>query len=372
MGNTCSSPSIKGRDSNLELYRIVCMLMIVAHHFVVNSGLNSPDGSITSHPDEPNSLFLLMWGMWGKTGINCFLLITGYYMCTSKITLRKFFKLLFQIYLYKMVIFLIFLAGGYETLSMVRVTKLLMPFWGFNSNFTSCFIGFYLLIPFLTVLVQNLKKRQHLSLVFLALLYYTLLGSIPKFDVKFNYITWFSILFLLASYMRLYPQRIFDKSRLWAWMTVSCVILAMGSVVFMQHYRMDRAFFFVSDSNRILAVAIAVSSFLWFKNMKMKQSKIINAIGGSTFGVLLIHANSDAMRTWLWKDTLDCVGHYNLSLLNLMLFSVGGVILIFLLCNVIDQARIHLIEKPVLSWMDKKVFNKNLPFQEKTNKYLYG
>lgn len=29
------------RASNLELYRIICMLMIVAHHYVVNSGLTS-------------------------------------------------------------------------------------------------------------------------------------------------------------------------------------------------------------------------------------------------------------------------------------------------------------------------------------------
>ena len=31
--------AIKHRSSNLELYRIVCMLLIVAHHCVVNSGL---------------------------------------------------------------------------------------------------------------------------------------------------------------------------------------------------------------------------------------------------------------------------------------------------------------------------------------------
>lgn len=29
----------KERNSNLELYRIVTMLLIVAHHYVVNSGL---------------------------------------------------------------------------------------------------------------------------------------------------------------------------------------------------------------------------------------------------------------------------------------------------------------------------------------------
>ena len=29
----------KERNSNLELYRVVVMLLIVAHHYVVNSGL---------------------------------------------------------------------------------------------------------------------------------------------------------------------------------------------------------------------------------------------------------------------------------------------------------------------------------------------
>ena len=34
-----SSPIKKNRNSNLELYRIIVMLLIVAHHSVVNSGI---------------------------------------------------------------------------------------------------------------------------------------------------------------------------------------------------------------------------------------------------------------------------------------------------------------------------------------------
>ena len=32
---------MKTRDSNLELYRIIMMLLIVAHHYVINSGLDA-------------------------------------------------------------------------------------------------------------------------------------------------------------------------------------------------------------------------------------------------------------------------------------------------------------------------------------------
>ena len=212
----------------------------------------------------------------------------------------------------------------------------------------------------------------------LLLLYYTILGSIPKFDVQFNYITWFSVLFIIASYIRLYPQRVYEKSIIWKWTFIFCVMLALGSVVVIQHLstthsiKADKLFFFVSDSNKILAVIIAISSFLWFMNIKMKYHKYINAFGGSTFGVLLIHANSDAMRTWLWKETMDCVGHYNLHILNLVLFCIGGVLIVFIVCNLIDQVRIQIIEKPILSWLDKNVFNKTNTVIEKTDKYLYG
>lgn len=114
--------------------------------------------------------------------------------------------------------------------------------------------------------------------------------------------------------------------------------------------------FFVSDSNKFFAVAISVCSFLWFKNMNIKYSKIINAFGAATFGVLLIHANSDAMRTWLWKDTIDVVGHYStMNTGSLALYSVGVVLAIFIICNLIDQLRIATMEKWFLDLFDKKV-----------------
>lgn len=35
--------------------------------------------------------------MWRWTGIDCFVLITGYFMCKSHITLRKYLKLLLEV-----------------------------------------------------------------------------------------------------------------------------------------------------------------------------------------------------------------------------------------------------------------------------------
>lgn len=68
---------LMGRDSNLELFRILSMLVIVAHHYVVNSGLLECIDAQTKL--QLKDYFSLLFGWGGKTGINCFVLITGYF-----------------------------------------------------------------------------------------------------------------------------------------------------------------------------------------------------------------------------------------------------------------------------------------------------
>lgn len=116
--------------------------------------------------------------------------------------------------------------------------------------------------------------------------------------------------------------------------------------------------FLASDSNKIMAVAIAVSSFLLFKNMELKYNKLINMVGTSTFGVLLIHTNSTAMREWLWKDTVDSVGYYGLLTFQIALCFRDCIILIFTAFTFLNIMHIKIIEEPCFGWFDKKYNNK--------------
>ena len=96
---------------------------------------------------------------------------------------------------------------------------------------------------------------------------------------------------------------------------------------------------------------VAVSSFLYFKNLKISYNKLINTFASSVFGVLMIHANSDLMRQWLWKDILKNVEVYqsDLWLIHALLSTVG----IFVVCSLLDMLRIHFIEKPVFKMIEK-------------------
>ena len=91
----------KQRNSNLELMRILLMLGMIAHHYVVNSGVEALYDLSSFSWDV---WFLQIFGMFGKTGINCFTLLTGYFMVKSNITLKKFLKTVSgsQVLLYRM------------------------------------------------------------------------------------------------------------------------------------------------------------------------------------------------------------------------------------------------------------------------------
>lgn len=341
------------RESNIELYRIVCMILIVAHHYVVNSGLTSVGGPIQNDPHSWRSIFLLLFGAWGKTGINCFVFITGWFMSKSKITLRKFVKLLAEIILYRIIVYTVFLVSKYEPFSVKTLIQTVIPVTEIESNFTSCFIMYYLAIPFVNKLMDNLDEIMHRRLVILIGFVYIILGTVHQ--VIFNYFTWFIVLHLLAGYMRRYPKAVYEKKTVWGFMTLTSIILSAASVVIMawigKEYGLNGKYYiFVSDLNTILAVVTGISSFLFFKNLNIPYSKTINTIAASTFGVLLIHANSDTMRRWLWKDTLNNVGMYGSDLM--IIHAIGSVIGVFTICVLIDQIRIHFLEKPFMAWWD--------------------
>lgn len=342
------------RLSNLEIYRIIVMLLIVAHHYVVNSGV---EAVMSEAPMSGKSIFLYLLGMWGKTGINCFVLITGYFMCKKQITLRKFLKLLLEVEFYNVVLGGAFLLSGYQSLSLKAMLEMLIPIRSMAAGFTSCFLIFYLLIPFLNLLIENMNKKMHQRLLVLFLVTYSLMGSVPKFHITFNYVTWFSILYFISSYIRLYGMGNRLKLHHWGYLTLASIGISIVSCLGM--LKLGEAFgnlplapyWWVADSNKLLAVTTAVCSFMYFKDLHIKQSRIVNTISASTFGVLCIHANSDTMRQWLWRDTVDCIGQYNGD--YVFVLAIVSVSSIFAICILLDYIRIHTIEKWIFRWMDK-------------------
>lgn len=353
--STLGKMPTKVRNSNLELFRIVSMFLIVAHHYVVNSGLTAAGGVIYQNATSLRSVFLLVMGAWGKIGINCFVLITGYFMCKSNITAKKFAKLLGEVMFYRITIGLLFIAFGYQECSPSNLLSLILPIKSISTGFTAAYLVFFLCIPFLNVLIHNLNEKMHIRAILICSFTYIFLGTVPGFYVAMNYVSWFIVLYFIASYIRLYPKKMFDNTRFWGITALVGVFLCTASVIGCAYIGemtgRNMAYFFVTDSNTFLAVFMGISAFMFFKNINIKNNKLINTVAASSYGVLLIHANGDAMRQWLWNDLLKNVEMYFSDWL--IVHSLVSCVAIYIICTLIDYLRIRFVETPVLKIWDK-------------------
>ncbi len=214
----------KVRESNLELFRIVTMLLIVAHHYVVNSNLLLP---IMENYPSAKSIVLLLLGAAGKTGINCFVLITGYFMCTSAITSRKALKLLLEVEFYNVIFYCIFVTTGYIEISLKSLIIGLFPISSIKYGFVSCYLAFFCFIPFLNILIKGMNQKQHLLLVVLLLLIFSVF-PLMMIPVIFSYLSWFMVIYLIAAYIRLYPPQWSLNKKIVGWGIVGLLSLVDG------------------------------------------------------------------------------------------------------------------------------------------------
>ena len=355
-----SNPEKKAapRRSGLELLRVLAMLGIIAHHYVVNSGLAAADGPILADPLSPRALLHLFAGAWGKTGVNIFVLISAYFLCEKGISPRKFLKLLAEYLFYRVGIALLFWISGYEPFSVTALADVLLPVRFLQDSFFSGYLVWYLSVPFLNLLAHRMTEKQHLRLLALLGFAYVFLGTLrPFLGVTMNYFSWFVVLYFLASFLRLHPRKLFTGTKRWGILSAACVLcclLAVAACAFVSR-RIQKPYFFVlvTDANTLLAVVTSLSLFLFFNQLNLKPSRFINGAAAVSFGVFCIHAHSDTMRRWLWGDLLQVTASYSSS--RALWLLPAAVLGIYLVCGAVDWLRARFLERPFLAALDRRL-----------------
>lgn len=346
------------RSSNLELARIVAMLSIVAHHYVVNSGAIE---AISQAGEGPNALLLQLWGMWGKTAINVFVLITGYFMCEKDFRWRRVAKLVFQIEFWKVALLPLFLFAGLPLKAGIKgaLSIAFLPLLSVNDGFTASFLVFYLAMPFLKLLIDSGGRSMHAAALGLLLAVDTVSFTFFRNSAAFTEVSWYCALFLIAAWLRRYPPAFIDDNRACRDLFAGSVALAVATVLAIDALCaalgvpwFEKGLYFVDQSGKAMALAVGLACFLFFRTAPIPQSRPINAVASTTFGVLLVHANSDAMRKVLWQELLDVPAAYGLPLSLLVLHAVGSMLGVFAASSLLDWLRLRYIEPRCMAWYD--------------------
>ena len=138
----------KSRNSNIELLRIVSMLMIVAHHVLVHGIADSIDSGLLHFLDA----FLIY-------GVNVFLLISGYF--TIKVKWKSVLNLFWICCFWKLfhLFFGTIVLGHQYTLMDWFIKPLAIPFSS-GGWFVDTYILLMLLSPILNIALGRMSKKE--------------------------------------------------------------------------------------------------------------------------------------------------------------------------------------------------------------------
>lgn len=327
---------IKKRSSNLELLRIVAMLMIIAFHIYrhcVSGQLTDPDSmermgnGLFSVPLFYKKLLLLtVFSSFGRAGNVVFMTLTGYFMVAKgrEIRLIPIAKKLLLEQGYAAVLLLItsLLVFRRNPDSCTTLTEINL----FNSM--SWYVGYYFLVMllarlFLNRYLEKLERKQYRLFLF-ALLCMTQFKWIIKLlnGVTGNLVILVTGVFLysLGGYIRRYQP--FARVRTWA---IIGVIAGIYALLFLSTYAgvQDRIQDYYREAstdpfiqyipnvgdNSIVAILLGLSLFELFRRIKMPCCRGINYLGGATFMIYLFHDNSFFYSLWDKQDwiTLLCM-----------------------------------------------------------------
>lgn len=274
------------RDSNIELLRMVSMILVLVSHASYSS-LGPPAQCDISA--SLNSAFLRgISESLSVVCVNVFVLISGWY--GIKVSALRFAGLIFQVLFISMTIYLTMrILGLTPSLNVNEWIELLLikhrGYW-----FVKAYIILYLFAPVLNVFVQNVS-REYLKTFLIA---FFIVQIIYGF---YHYGSWYAGgysplsfigLYVLARYMRLYPNEYTQFNKfidLSVYFAVS-VFTAIVSLIFTYFFNKGGTVLFLYSSPFV--IVSSVFFFLFFTKLSFR-SQVVNWIATSCFAVYLVH-----------------------------------------------------------------------------------
>jgi surface polysaccharide O-acyltransferase-like enzyme len=339
----------KIRNSNIDLLRIVAMLMIVIWHLIGHGGVL---GAYNNSPLEQN-LTLIVKSLC-LVAVNCYVLISGYFLTGSTFRVKKLFNLIVQVIFYSLSIYTILVISGLISLTEFGYIQAVFPVFGGLYWFVSAYVGMYLLSPFINRFILSINQKVHLSILTLLIGIFSIWpfvllfikGTASSKLILFDgyNIVWFIVLYFIASYIRLYYV---PKFKIGHYLRRYLLAAGIVSTLFVgAHYvtniipdvRVTTIFNNLSNYNSLTALIPSLLLFIVFLNLRINNTvvnKLISVLSPLTFGVYLIH-DEPHIRKLLW-GYLDLPSQINNS--YFALYCIFVVAIIYIACSLIDWCR---------------------------------
>ena len=334
-------PGKTTRSSNLELLRILCMLLIIGDHLTGQSG-------IADYTTLPSSFAFCLIGCGSRIACSVFVLIGGWFLCEQPYKTRRPLSLWLSLWLYTVPVTLLCKLAGLDV-SWGALRWAAFPASTRQLWFISDYLLLLLCVPLLNRLLRGLSRPAHRGLLAVPLIVYPTLfgenGAVSDTAWMFLYE------YLLIAYLRRWPD-----NRLAHLLQHRAAALGLGlglpllntilrAVLETRGLTDGKAFQYMAYYRTALGalpnLLAALALFYLFKELDLGCVRWVNALAGTTLGVYILH-QVPAFRGFLWNGLLQTEAHHG---------SVGytllAILAVFLGCAAVDALRTALVMRPL-------------------------
>lgn len=288
---------MKERIINLDLVRIVAIILVFCEHFFYMSGFTY------SNFYGLSTLIILPFFWLAHACIGIWVILSGYLCGKNKFNKKYLFKLCKILLGYVFTSIIIILFSNLVNNSNISIGDAISQILSFKVNsyvwYVEMYIGLFLLIPFLNILYNKLKKKERQILLIILLIISSLTSTLYFFiPLKFStslfsdyWTVTFPIMFyFVGRYLKDYPLKISNLKKLSYILIILLIQTILSYVIyhgngFPVEFKVGQAGGFYN----LFTVFIAILIFSFVKDIKkVRCERVVNVIATSTFEMYLI------------------------------------------------------------------------------------
>ena len=337
-------PGKTARSSNLELLRILCMLLIIGDHL-------TGQGGIADYTTLPSSFAFCLIGCGSRIACSVFILIGGWFLCEQPYKTRRPLSLWLSLWLYTVPVTLLCRLAGLDV-SLGALRWAAFPASTRQLWFISDYLLLLLCVPLLNHVLRGLPRTAHrglLAVLAVPMIFYpTLFG---ENGIVSDTAWMFLYEYLLAAYLRRYPENRLARllqnraAALALGLGLPLVNTAIRAVLETRGLTDGKAFQYVAYYRTALGalpnLLAALALFYLFKNLDLGCVRWVNALSGTTLGVYILH-QVPAFRNFLWNGLLQAQAHH-----GSVVYTLFAIFAVFFGCAAVDAVRTRLVMRPL-------------------------
>lgn len=341
------------RNSNIELLRIIVMLLIIASHLSLHGIINN---DLYWKTNVMFNRFLAASLILGNIGVGCFFVITGYFSTNKKNSFPVsvvvdilFYSLLNMLLLIFMKKEIVILENWNNKEWMKAILKLFIaPITGDNWWFATTFIYLSIfIVPVLEKVFKHVKSKDLIYIVvfcLIAMIFSEILGTVAN---RVFQATAYYILGRMIRENEISLKKISLKK---------CILFLIGFLIvhsvmnYICYSSSSGLFGTIADIVIKLIICPSIVFFIFLVFIKKKKicNPMINKIAETIFGIYLLH-DSRYTRSLLWGKLVPMNKIY---LSNYFFIWVPIVVIgIFLIAVIVNSLYVVLLKKRVVQFI---------------------